>query len=144
MKQTYVSRHKLPIYIRHYICRTYAHYTFVLFNLVLFINSFVYKLDPWTRRSREATSSSDDQKLAHSRVHFRICKACDWTLYLATCIQSIFLSHIPLRPILMLSSHLRLDLPNGLCSSAIPTETVYAFRISLCMLHVPTISSSLI
>jgi hypothetical protein len=48
-----------------------------------------------------------------------------------------------LRTILVLSSHVRLALRTGLFSSGFPTEALYVFLISPCLLYALPISSSL-
>jgi hypothetical protein len=49
----------------------------------------------------------------------------------------------PYHPILILSTHLHLGLPNGLFPSSFPTNTLYAFIFSPFVLHALPISSFL-
>jgi hypothetical protein len=70
-------------------------------------------------------------------------RALHWSLYWARSIQSIPSQPIYLRSILILSTHLRLGLPNGLSPSGIPTNSIYAFLFSPFVLHALPISSSL-
>jgi hypothetical protein len=68
-------------------------------------------------------------------------RAPPWSLSWARWIQSVPPHFIYLRCILILSSHLRLDLPSGLYPSRSPTNMMYAFLFSPCVLHALPISA---
>jgi hypothetical protein len=70
-------------------------------------------------------------------------RALHWFLCRARLIQSIPPHPISLRSILILSTHLRLGRPSGLFPSGVPTNFLYAFLLSLLVLHALPISSSL-
>jgi hypothetical protein len=53
-----------------------------------------------------------------------------WSLSWAVCIQSASSNPVSPRPTLILSSHLRLDLPNGLSPSGVPIKILYELVIS--------------
>jgi hypothetical protein len=85
--------------------------------------------------SSEASSHSASQEIPSLYVIRRFItvfgRACHWSLSWARWIWSAGSHPISLRSILMLSSHLRLTLPNGLFPSGYPTEILYAFLIYL-------------
>jgi hypothetical protein len=57
-------------------------------------------------------------------------RALHWSLSWARSIQSMPYHPISLRSILILSTHLRLDLPSDLYPSGFPTNILYAFLLS--------------
>jgi hypothetical protein len=62
---------------------------------------------------------------------------------LTTSTQSISSRPISLRSILILSTHIRVDLPSGLFHSGFTTNILYAFLFTPFVLHAMSISSSL-
>jgi hypothetical protein len=70
-------------------------------------------------------------------------RALHWSLSWARLIQSVPPYFISGRSILILSTHLRLGISNGLFPSGFPTNILYAFLFSPFVLHNPSISSSL-
>jgi hypothetical protein len=71
-------------------------------------------------------------------------RALHWSLSWARSIQSTPSHPISLRSILILSTHLRLGLPNGLLPYGFPNNILYAFLFSPSVLHALPISSSFI
>jgi hypothetical protein len=57
-------------------------------------------------------------------------RALHWSLSWARSIQSVRPHPVPLRSIIILSTHLRLGLPSGLFPSGFPTNILYAFLFS--------------
>jgi hypothetical protein len=83
--------------------------------------------------SWEAASSAATQEflnmLWNPKGHHRVHKSTPLSLPSARSVQSIPPHSISLKPILMLSSHLRLGLYSGLFPSDFPTKIVYAFLL---------------
>jgi hypothetical protein len=65
-------------------------------------------------------------------------RALHWSLSWPRSIQSISSHPISLRPILILSTHLRLVLPSGLFPSVFPAYILHAFRFSSIRATCPT------
>jgi hypothetical protein len=84
--------------------------------------------------SWEAANCTATQELPsvlwNPKVHYRSHKCLHWSLSWARSIQSPPSHPISLRSILILSTHLRLGLPNGLLPSGFPTNILYAFLLS--------------
>jgi hypothetical protein len=95
--------------------------------------------------SWEAKSRSASQEILcllwNPKVYYRVHKNQPLFPILSQMNQT---SHtISLKSILILSSHLRLDLPSGLFPSGFPTKILYAVLISPCVPHVPPISTDI-
>ena len=92
------------------------------------LGSVTYLLTPWSRVLFEKlTGSAASQEISHTlwnpKVHHRVHKCPHLSLSWANSIQSPP-PPTSRRSILILSSHLRLGLPNGLSPSGFPTRTL--------------------
>jgi len=91
--------------------------------------------------SWEANSHSSSQEIPHllwdMKVHYRVCKSPPLARILSQMHPVHTLPPVSLRSILILSCHLRLDLPSGLFPLDFQTEILPAFLISYvcCMLR---------
>jgi hypothetical protein len=100
------------------------------------------QIPSWKAESYSA-SQEITRLLCNPRVHYRVQKTRYWSQSWARWIVSTFSYPISLRFILILSTNLRLYLPSGLFPSEFLTTFFYAFVVSPCVLHAPSISSSL-
>ena len=94
--------------------------------------------------SREVNQFSASQEIPrilwNPKDYYRIYKCPRPVPILSQINQSIPAHPTTLRSILLLSSHLRLDLPSGLFPSSFPTRTLYTPLLSLTVLHAPPTS----
>ena len=98
-------------------------------HIFVIISSLTYLLTPWSRVLLEKlTGSAASQEIPHffgtRRFITVLTSARHLSLSWANSIQSPQPSPTSWRSILILSSHLRLGLPNGLFSSGFPTRTL--------------------
>jgi hypothetical protein len=98
--------------------------------------------------SSEANSHSASQEITRPlwkpKVHYRVYNSPPLVPILNQMNPVYTFPHYFPRIDLVLSSHLRLDLPSGLIRSGFPTKILYVFLISPCTLHAPTTSASFI
>ena len=104
-----------------------------------------YLLTPWSRVLYQKLTGSQLVKKFSALYGTRrfvtaFTSARHLSLSRASSIQSITPHPTSLSSVLILSFHLRLDLPNGLFPSGFPTKTLYTPHLSPCALHAPPIS----
>jgi hypothetical protein len=94
--------------------------------------------------SWEANRFANSQEIPHIlwnlKVHYRIHKCRQLSLYWASSIQFIPTHPTSWRSILILPSHLSLGLPNGLFLSGFPTKSCTCLSPPPYLLHAPPIS----
>jgi len=111
----------------------------------IFTQSLTHSLTPWSRVLLEKLTGSQLVKkfpafYGTRRIIIAFTSARHLSLSSARSIQSMPAHPTSLRPILILSSHLRLGLTSGLFPSGFPTKTLYTPSLSLIVLHAPPIS----
>jgi hypothetical protein len=95
-----------------------------LLNLLTYLLTYSMEQSPW-KANWFAASQEIPRVLWNSKVPHRTHKRPPPALSWASPIQSSHLHPTSWRPILTLSSHLRLGLPSGLFPSGFPTRTLY-------------------
>jgi hypothetical protein len=108
-----------------------------------------FTISPYKAIFRQRSANWDCRTLPFSMsIHPKLLytmftSALHWSNSWAKSIQSIPPFPIPLRSILILFTHVHLGLLSGLFPSGFPTNILYAFLLSSCVLHALQISSFL-
>jgi hypothetical protein len=98
-------------------------WTHILYNLLTYLRSWaLLEKPPILRSLKKFPAFYETQKFITVFT-----RALHWSLFWARSIQSTPSHRICLRSILIVSTHLRLGLPNDLFPSGFPTNILYAF-----------------